>query len=114
MLLSNELIPLPSEIEPVYEDKIDVLPQGYYYTSDERPIEDSVGWIYTHLKDIINAKYIIETAGGCCGKDGLDGPNLMCENGHAFGTEVSDCWTPHFVKVEPENVTLMEGEKVIF
>lgn len=114
MELSNELVPLPADIEPVYEDKTDVLPQGFYYTSDERPIENSVGWIYTHLKDIINTVYNLENAGGCCGMDGHAGLNLICMNGHEFATEVSDCWTPHFVKVEPDKVFLMEGEKVLY
>ncbi len=112
--LSNEIIPLPSDMEPVYKDKTDVLPQGFYYTSDERPIEDSKGWIYTHLKDIINAKYHPEKSSGCCGMDGLDGMNLLCLNGHEFATEVSDCWTPHFVKIEPEKVIKMEGERLLF
>ncbi|MFB6894129.1 hypothetical protein ACFCX4_33015 [Kitasatospora sp. NPDC056327] len=35
---------------------------------------------------------------GCCGLDGLDGPNLVCS---ACGTEVatrqSDCWTPNLI-----------------
>lgn len=34
---------------------------------------------------------------GCCGPSGLDGPNLGCSHDHVVGTEVADCWTPHFV-----------------
>jgi hypothetical protein len=30
-----------------------------------------------------------------CGLDGMDGPNLVCVNGHEIGTEKSDCWMPH-------------------
>ncbi|MFE9428621.1 hypothetical protein ACFYNO_37400 [Kitasatospora sp. NPDC006697] len=31
---------------------------------------------------------------GCCGLDGMDGPNLVCGGcGAEVGTEQSDCWT---------------------
>lgn len=42
---------------------------------------------------------------GCCGPDGLDGPNLACANGHPVGTEVADCWTAHFAHLDPSRVT---------
>ena len=31
---------------------------------------------------------------GCCGLDGCDGPNRICECEAFVGTEKSDCWTP--------------------
>lgn len=46
--------------------------------------------------------------GGCCGPDGCDGPNLFCEQGHAVGTEVGDCWRPKFVHAHPEEMRLTE------
>ncbi|MFN7128826.1 MAG: hypothetical protein ACK4OJ_07145 [Brevundimonas sp.] len=30
---------------------------------------------------------------GCCGSDGLDGPNRACICGEVVATERSDCWT---------------------
>ncbi|MEU3345227.1 hypothetical protein ABZ723_09510 [Streptomyces sp. NPDC006700] len=35
---------------------------------------------------------------GCCGLDGLDGPNLVCAAcGSEVATKQSDCWTEHLV-----------------
>jgi len=34
---------------------------------------------------------------GCCGPDGLGGPNLACELGHLVAVEIADCWTPQVV-----------------
>ncbi|MFF9178656.1 hypothetical protein [Streptomyces sp. NPDC014793] len=43
---------------------------------------------------------------GCCGLDGLDGPNLVCD---ACGTEVatqqSDCWSQQLIALVPDAVT---------
>ncbi|KIG19043.1 hypothetical protein DB30_05947 [Enhygromyxa salina] len=41
---------------------------------------------------------------GCCGPDGLDGPNLRCVCGAAFATAFGDCWQPHVVSVSPKRV----------
>lgn len=46
---------------------------------------------------------------GCCGVDGLDGPNLLCPNGHFVATEVGDCWTSTFAVVHRDRVTADEG-----
>ncbi|MBB4941203.1 hypothetical protein FHR32_005580 [Streptosporangium album] len=45
---------------------------------------------------------------GCCGLDGLDGPNLVCSGcGAEIGTEESDCWKPHFVVTLPDAANLI-------
>jgi hypothetical protein len=36
---------------------------------------------------------------GCCGPDGSLGPTLQCLKGHDLGTEIGDCWQPHFVRL---------------
>jgi len=37
---------------------------------------------------------------GCCGLDGLDGPNLLCQGcEEEVGVEISDCWTEHDVRL---------------
>lgn len=46
---------------------------------------------------------------GCCGPDGSDGLNLACSAGHEIGTEVGDCWQPHFVHVALDRVTLVSA-----
>ncbi|GAB2942384.1 hypothetical protein GCM10027280_33680 [Micromonospora polyrhachis] len=38
---------------------------------------------------------------GCCGLDGLDGPNLVCSCGAELATQSSDCWTAQVVRLQP-------------
>jgi hypothetical protein len=50
-------------------------------------------------------------SGGCCGHDGLDGPNLLCPNCRvAVATLRDDCWTPVETRFEPHLVTLVAIE----
>lgn len=45
--------------------------------------------------------------GGCCGLDGLDGPNQACTAcGSLVGTLRSDCWCVHEMRYFDEQVTL--------
>ena len=45
---------------------------------------------------------------GCCGHDGLDGPNLLCPNCMAsIATLRDDCWTMVETRFEPDLVTLV-------
>ena len=41
---------------------------------------------------------------GCCGSDGLDGPNRACRCGVILATEWSDCWTQSEVRFLPSAV----------
>ena len=42
---------------------------------------------------------------GCCGPDGMDGPNLKCARcGAPVGTEVADCWTWQEIRLYPDAV----------
>ena len=45
---------------------------------------------------------------GCCGSSGLDGMNKTCLNGHEVATEVSDCCTTHYIKINLDKVTIKE------
>jgi hypothetical protein len=48
--------------------------------------------------------------GGCCGLDGLNGPNLVCARcGAEIGTKESDCWTQQQVVMLPKAVKLIAG-----
>jgi hypothetical protein len=50
-------------------------------------------------------------AAGCCGLDGLDGPNQSCASCHAvLGTARTDCWTPHEIRFVPEAVTIADSD----
>jgi len=45
---------------------------------------------------------------GCCGSDGLDGPNRACARcGAVVGTARTDCWTPLEVRFLPRAVLLV-------
>ncbi|MEV4478401.1 hypothetical protein [Micromonospora coxensis] len=46
---------------------------------------------------------------GCCGLDGLDGPNLVCGCGAEIATESSDCWTAQAVRLQPAAVVRTQG-----
>jgi hypothetical protein len=43
---------------------------------------------------------------GCCGPDGMDGPNLSCLCGQEIATEWGDCWTQAEVRFLPQAVEL--------
>lgn len=45
---------------------------------------------------------------GCCGSDGLDGPNRSCACGQVLGTQWSDCWTQAEVRFEPDRVAIVD------
>lgn len=45
---------------------------------------------------------------GCCGSSGFDGMNKTCINGHEVATEVSDCYTPHYIGFDLKNVIIKE------
>ena len=83
----------------------DYLPAGSYTvaTSDENPRKDHVGHFILNNADTTNIRLHEnrERTSGCCGLDGMDGANLLCENGHEVGTKRSDCWTLHYVAFDP-------------
>ena len=42
---------------------------------------------------------------GCCRRDGLDGPNLICPTcGAEVATAVDDCWTYREARLQPQRV----------
>ncbi|MFD5704210.1 hypothetical protein [Streptomyces lasiicapitis] len=42
---------------------------------------------------------------GCCGLDGLDGPNLVCDAcGAEVATQQSDCWSQQLIALIPNSV----------
>ncbi len=46
---------------------------------------------------------------GCCGSDGMDGPNRRCECGAVLGTEWSDCWTQSEFRFWPDAVIVRDA-----
>lgn len=50
--------------------------------------------VAVHPDDVLPG--VLTSAGsdnGCCGSDGLDGPNRACACGTVIATEQNDCWT---------------------
>ena len=45
---------------------------------------------------------------GCCGPDGMDGPNFSCLCGNVLGTEWGDCWTMAEVRFLPTAVSVVD------
>lgn len=45
---------------------------------------------------------------GCCGPDGMDGPNFSCLCGNVLGTEWGDCWTMAEVRFLPSAVVIAD------
>lgn len=103
-LLSRVVTRMPPPARSGITDNEPLLPSGRFVLSEEllkssgeffgaEPAEVLIG-----VEDLPNAK----PGGirqGCCGPDGQDGPNLFCARGHKVGTEMGDCWMPHFVRL---------------
>jgi hypothetical protein len=45
---------------------------------------------------------------GCCGSDGSNGLNILCVNNHEVATEVSDCWTGHYIEFDKDKIIIKE------
>ena len=47
---------------------------------------------------------------GCCGHDGLDGPNRVCPScGAEVATLRDDCWSRVETRFEPQRISLSDG-----
>lgn len=99
-----------SELEDIgllnQNDRQDYIPEGFLMIGDGEYTIIPKDFIILNLKDIINSGYHpdIKRQQGCCGSDGSNGMNRICLNNHEFGIEISDCWLPHLVALNPEKV----------
>jgi hypothetical protein len=93
ILLMGHLVILASSGSMDFTDGANLLPQGRYWVSDGKYAPEVAGDFLVNLKDLQNVQLL--GGSGCCGVDGLNGPNIVCLNGHEVGTERSDCWMPH-------------------
>jgi hypothetical protein len=61
------------------------------------------GTLLVHLADAVFVRHVTDALrmSGCCGPSGTDGPNRLCTCDAEIGTEQSDCWTPHVLRLEP-------------
>jgi hypothetical protein len=66
------------------------------------------GAVSANPQDIVREN--VRSAGidnGCCGSDGMDGPNRACLCGAILGTEWSDCWTQAEVRFNPDAILIV-------
>ena len=86
-----------------YSDGKAAIPKGTYARSINDYWTGSEGCFLVNLDDLVDVSYHPDTRrhNGCCGRDGCDGPNRICRNGHEVGTERSDCWMAHAMVLIP-------------
>ena len=104
--LSRPLVWLVDESRIQHEDGEEIVPMGTLWQSDG-DYYPAGEWVI-HRDDLINCQLHHEKGRlqGCCGLDGCDGPNRLCENGHEVATERSDCWWAHGVHLNPSQADL--------
>jgi hypothetical protein len=83
------------------------MPQGQTVTEETDP----AGSVVVHPYDRLEGALVdVEgRAAGCCGLDGLDGPNQRCAAcGSVVGTARTDCWTAKEVRFWPDRVRVSD------
>jgi hypothetical protein len=97
-------VPITAAVQPLPEgralctkDGEPAVPAGYFGRCDSDYWVGSDGCAVVSLADLREARHHPSPGrhNGCCGRDGGDGPNLICPAGHEIGTERSDCWMAH-------------------
>ncbi|MDH5598312.1 MAG: hypothetical protein OEY34_04260 [Cyclobacteriaceae bacterium] len=106
--LSKELVELSDSNLLNEEDEKDFIPTGYFTKSDGEFFTGTEEKLIINIHDLINAKNYpdFKRLNGCCGLDGMDGLNKVCINGHEIGTAKEDCWMPHCVIFEPNQIII--------
>ena len=91
------------------EDGKPHLPPGSYLVSDGSDYPQTEGQFLLNADDTLDtrAHHLTTRLNGCCGLDGMDGPNTLCAQGHEVGTTRSDCWMAHSVALDPRAVTMV-------
>src|ERR1700722_7123808 len=77
-----------------------MLKQGWITQEAGSYFHDQPGVYIAHQEDVITMYITSEPKrlAGCCGLDGCDGPNLVCENCNTYvATKMTDCWMPHCI-----------------
>ena len=97
LVITRKLRLLPESMPLDHAAGHDLLPPGNYFVSPGEFEPEKAGDYLVNLKDLQNCKHHsdLRRRNGCCGLDGFDGFNLVCDHGHEIGTERSDCWHGH-------------------
>jgi hypothetical protein len=80
------------------------VPQGAAIQEDDSFFHQNVGGWILNIADVVKTHPTTaqRRLSGCCGLDGMDGPNLLCVHCEAeVATKKTDCWMPHCVIFEP-------------
>jgi uncharacterized protein (TIGR02996 family) len=101
--LTGPLSPLADPVWLSKEDGTPLVPAGFYWQAAGDFSAGMEGHYCLNLADLRNTRPHPDhrRRRGCCGMDGCDGANTVCANGHAVGTECSDCWMPHYLHLGP-------------
>lgn len=79
-------------------------------TTTESDKVTSVGCLVLNPSDVhaLRDHPDLRRLSGCCGRDGLDGPNQVCRHcGAEVATLRDDCWSPVEVRFEPSAVKVV-------
>jgi hypothetical protein len=114
VVITRPLLAMSEGQQICVEDGKAAVPEGRFGTSNDY-WPASGGYIFVNLADLVGTKRHPDPhrLNGCCGLDGCDGPNLVCENGHEVATERSDCWMAH-AAILVQNVARSDGTHASF
>jgi hypothetical protein len=95
-VVTRDISELAASDRPRCRDRRPFVPaRRFYVMRDETygPKDD----IAVNLRDVVDLEHHPDARrnAGCCGRDAMDGKNLLCPQGHEVATEKSDCWMPH-------------------
>jgi hypothetical protein len=112
VVVSREITEMRDTTQLSVTDGQPHLPEGFFRitTPDDDVVRGNHEFIL-NLRDLIHTAYHPDCrrSQGCCGRDGLDGMNIVCSNGQEIGTECSDCWMPHYAHIPKDRVETYAG-----
>lgn len=93
-----------------------IVREHYVRLPEDSDLLGTPGHWVAHLDDLLNVdthpdEYRLI---GCCGPTGAHGINTICRHGHEVGTRVADCFTSHFIDLDPELVLLVDADHLDF
>lgn len=92
------------------EDGKPYVPLGMTIQNDDSFFHQSVGGYIANVEDVLHTRLTKDARrlAGCCGLDGMDGPNLLCDGcGAEIAIKKTDCWMPHCVLFEPNETKIL-------
>jgi hypothetical protein len=92
------------------EDRMPYLPRGSTTQEDDTFFHQNVGSYIVNIEDVVHTRLTnaVGRLNGCCGLDGMDGPNLLCQGcGAEIATKKTDCWMPHCVIFAPATTKIV-------